>query len=177
MLAGQVIITEGNWKSPTSRGIRWFTKSKWTHAFMVVSKSEAVEASFPRVRKFDLNERIAELEAEKRDYMILEYPGLTIQQRWRIAATSRSWVGRWYDIGQILIFVALGKFHKDGVGTVVCSRLITGAFEVNNKPLFTETEWNNLPDDYIRKDNLKKQMAVPADLVHSKLAVVREVNW
>lgn len=176
MKPGSVVITEANWKSWISRGIAKATKSKWTHCFIVTGPDEAVEGTFPRAKKFKLSARLAELKAQKRDYVVFDHPDNTLQRRWRLTATARSWVGKWYDVGQILIYLFTGRFHKDGIGTVVCSRMVTGVYASIGVKLFDEEALKNLPEDYLRKNNLRDQMAVPDDFFRSKLVVVEEVD-
>lgn len=176
-LTGQVIVTEGNPKSFISRAISYFTKSKYTHAFIVTGNNEAVEATFPRVRKFTLNDRMAELAMQNRGYAVFDWPDIQLADRWKLAKEARSWIGKFYDIGQILIYLFTGRFFKDGIGTVVCSRLITGLGQkVLNFDCFTEETIAHLPEDYHRKNNLREQMAAPCDFFVSRLVLLEVVT-
>src|SRR5688500_11624470 len=103
MVHGQFVITEGG-NSLISKLIAWHTGSWWTHAFIIVGKDEAVEATIPRVKKFDLHKRIKELEENDRAYVILDLPNITLQKRWKISAIAKSYVGKFYDVGQLLLF-------------------------------------------------------------------------
>jgi uncharacterized protein YycO len=171
MKQGQVVITEGNRRSLISKLIAWKTQSWWTHTLIVTGKDEAVEAVLPRVRKIKLSERLLELHEEDRAYVVLDFPTLTLQQRWRVALTTGSFVGKFYDLGQLLIYAVLGKFRNDGQGTVVCSRLVSAVY----KTALGIDIWDasKTPSDFGRLDDLRDNEVTPHDLLlRTKLQII-----
>jgi hypothetical protein len=174
---GHVVVTEGTPGDLVSGAVGWASKSPWTHAFMVTNPGEGTEAWFPRVRRFSLDERLRELKREGRAYAVLAYPGLGMQTRLRLGRHALGYVGRFYDIGQIALFVGTrvltgtGQFHNDGSGTVVCSRLISAAFyEGLGIHLWPERVLEaRLPVDYPRLADLRRGYATPGELLSSAL--------
>lgn len=170
---GQVIVSEGNRKSLISKGIAFYTGSWATHAFIYVGNGQGVEATFPRVRYLDVNKRIEELKRKNRAFVVLELPGITDDLRTAVARKAETYVGRFYDVGQLLVYMLLGKFWKDGTGTLVCSRLVTAAHYSVGEVLFDEeTLAKYYPPCHPRLDNLRRGYATPVDLLTSRLEVV-----
>lgn len=169
---GQIVVTEGNRSSWISRVIAWKTRSWWTHAFVVTSKTTGVEAVVPRVRKFNLAERMKQLDQEDRAYAVLEIPYHTLQRGFRIAGTAKTYVGRFYDIGQL--YATTGRFWADGSGTVVCSRAVSGILHDSIKhTLFTDECLDTVfADDLDCRDNLLVGVGSAADMFNSTLKVV-----
>lgn len=171
-LPGQLVITEGNRKSWISRAVAWATGSWWTHAFIVVGPDRAIEATFPRVRQFSLKERLAQLEAEDRAYLVFDLD-LTGSQRTAVIEAAESFIGKWYDFGQLLYYKIRGQFVKDGIGKVVCSRLYTGVFQKVGINLFPKDHLDEvLPSWFVRRDNLEDGYVTPTDFFYSILKIV-----
>lgn len=173
MKVGQVVVTEGRATSPYSNLIAWATGSWWTHTFMVTGPDELTEARFPRVRTFKLSERIKQLHREDRAYYVLDRPGITVAERCRLVRTMRGYVGRYYDIGQVLLYAVLRRFVQDGSGTMVCSRAISAAFQdALGLQLFGDL--SKVDPGSTRIEDLAKGECTPADLLKSsELSVVR----
>lgn len=172
--AAQVIVTEGERGSCISEAIAAFTDSWATHAFLVTLGGQAVEATFPRVAPLDYAARLQLLEAQDRAYAVLDLPNITADERRAIANKVTSYIGRWYDLGQLLLFAATGRFWGDGTGTLDCSRLITGAYaEGANVNLFSEEVLEKYKTQLgDRIGNLRHGFPLPAELLTSKLEVV-----
>lgn len=170
---GQVVVTEGERDSIISRLIRWATGSWWTHCFVVSGPDEITEAWFPKVRQSKLSDRLRKLQKEGRAYAVLDLPGVTARQRCQIARTARSFLGRFYDVGQVLCFAIFRRFVlRDGVGTIMCSRLVTGAYASIEEHLFdVETIHKQFGAGYSRTENLLEDECVPADLLRSRLRI------
>lgn len=169
---GQVVVTEGAPGKLVSEGIMRFTGSRASHVFVSTAKGWAVEAKFPRARRFKADDRLAQMIREDRAYAILDLPSLTIEKRIAIAATAEQQVGKWYDVGQIAAFVFTGHFYKDGPGTVVCSRLVTHVFTANKESLFDGEVLDHwYPVGNPRRGDVASQFATPDDLLHSRLVL------
>jgi hypothetical protein len=173
-LRAQVVVIEVNRSSWFSRQVAKHTSSSVTHTIMVTGPNRGVEAHVPRVRAFDLDERFKTWQTHDQAYAVLDIPGLGLLTRQKIAAQAESYIGRWYDVGQALLFAATGGFFKDGTGTLVCSRLITGAFWGGNVNLFPGTLLDEqFPIGDARRGNVADGYAIPSDLLKSKLEVVQ----
>jgi hypothetical protein len=171
----QVVVTEGGRRSFVSRGIHRFTGSWATHAFVATFKGDGVEAWFPRVRRLNGEARLAQLEFQDRAYAVLDVPKLTLQQRWRIAAKAESYIGRFYDVGQLLLWGLTGQFWNDGDGTLICSRLVTASYwKGGNVHLFDDALLaDKYPTPHPRRANVSRGYATPLDLLISRLEVVK----
>jgi uncharacterized protein YycO len=171
--AGQVLLTEGKHTAFVSAMIRYATGSWLTHAAVLVGPNTAVEAWLPKVRKFDVQARLDELKREGRAYVILDLPSMTETDRAEVANTALSFVGRWYDFGQNLLFLFTGRFWDDGPGTLMCSRTVTAAFSRGpDVDLFDDaTLRKNFARDSHRLENLERGFATPAELLLSRLEV------
>jgi hypothetical protein len=175
---GQVVVTEGDRNSWISRAVAKATGSWITHCFIVTDTNEAVEAWFPKVHSFDLTERMQELRKGRRAYAVLDLMTLTAEQRSSLVATARSFRGRFYDVGQALLFAMFHRFFSDGPGTLVCSRLITATFKkALGVDLFDELTLRIKfhSDHPNRQENLLAGQVTPADLLRSRLKVIRWV--
>lgn len=169
----QVILTECNWLNPLSRLISASEGSPITHSFIVTGQNLAVEASWPRVHKFSLSDHLSHMTEHDQAYVVLDIPELTDDDRRKVAAKAESYIGRWYDIGQALLYALTHKFWNDGTGTLLCSRLVTAAFYSGlDLSLFPEVVLTAQFADSPKLDNLRSGYATPADLLRSKLTVV-----
>lgn len=160
---GDVIVSEGSrafWSRHFARQLR----SRATHAIVVTGVDEAVEATFPKVRTVCLSERLAELRRAERAYAVLRVDGI---DRTVLAHQAKSYVGRWYDVGQLLLYVLLGGFVRDGDGTLVCSRLVTASYwrgaGVNLFPC--DRLAHGYPLGHARRGNVADGYATPVDLL------------
>lgn len=170
---GQVVVTEGNRDSWISKTIAWATGSWATHVFLVLDDQQAIEAKFPRVRVINTSARIAELEEQGRAYVVMEHPELKVSARWRLAEHAMGMVGRWYDLGQVLLYLVSGRFWRDGAGTLTCSRLVTAAFQNVGVSLFPDRLLDSRRAVFNgRLDNVRRGYATPVDLLLSSLVTV-----
>jgi hypothetical protein len=171
---GQVVVTEGGRDSLISRGIAEFQGSWATHAFIGVGKGRAVEAHFPRVRYLNVADRVRELKAQDRAFAILDLPDLRLDRRLLTARKAEEFVGRFYDVGQVLLYALTNRFWNDGTGTLVCSRVVTGAFFGGGKENLFDgaTLDRHYPVGHPRRTNLASGYATPADLLASRLQLV-----
>jgi len=183
---GQVFITEGDRSSFISRAVAWATGSWATHAFIVTDLDTLTEADFPLVRNASLKERLNKLERSDRAWVALDLPGINISRRCRVARKAQSYVGRFYDVGQLFVYAINklynmvfrghreGSFWRDGVGTLVCSRLVTAAYYsgigVNLFP--DDLLAQHYPNGHSRLDNMRNGYVVPVDFLKSALTVV-----
>jgi hypothetical protein len=168
----QIIVTQGD-RSLVHRAIGWFTRSYATHALVVTGPGVAVEASLPRVKESSIGARIEYLRQHDRAFAVLDLPGLSPKVRQSIAREARSYIGRRYDVAQIGLFALTGQFWNDGPQRLVCSRLITAAFEQGaDIDLFPESviDRHFAPTDK-RIGNIRAGYIVPADLFRSRLVV------
>src|SRR4051812_7367502 len=111
---GSIVITQGDPKSLISWVIRLATGSWWTHGFVCVSDELAVEAVIPLVTTMNISERIAELEREGRDYVIMDLPGITDEDRKKVADAALTFVGSMYDIWNCLYYVLFRSWKEGG---------------------------------------------------------------
>lgn len=125
---GMVIVTEGDHTSIVSWGVRLFTGSWWTHAFMVLEGDQGIEAYVPRVRYLSISERLDKLKQTGRKVVVLDYPGITDIQRQGIVEQARQYVGRKYDYLQIVVYALTGRFVDDGPLRTVCSRFLENVY-------------------------------------------------
>jgi hypothetical protein len=142
---------------------------------LVTGPHELVEAWVPRIRRHPLRARLDELHQDQRTYVVLEYPGLDDLSLRAVAAKARSYVGRRYDLLQAALYWLFGQFWRDGEGRMVCSRLITASFLRGiGVDLFEDSFLEaRYPPDHPRLPNLRSGYATPADLLCSRLQVVR----
>lgn len=171
---GQVVVTEGNRQSRLSRAIAWATHSWATHAFISLGGNVGVEAVFPRVRRIDADARLAHLRSSDRSYVVLDLPAMTLSQRFQVGLTANELVGRFYDVGQMLLYGLTRRFWNDGFGTVVCSRAITASYLSGARlDLFPEEVLAaKYPANSPHLDNLRAGYALPVDLLKCRLEVV-----
>lgn len=132
---GMVIVTQGSRLSGISWGVRLFTGSWWTHAFLVLSDGQGIEAWVPKVRLINVKERLESLRKEGRDFVVLDYPGIDDVQRAGLENIARGHLGRLYDYAQIGVYMLTGKFIKDGPLRTVCSRFLENVYAANDLPL------------------------------------------
>jgi hypothetical protein len=122
-----VVVTQGDPNSVVSRAIRLVTGSWWTHGFVVISATEAIEAKFPRVVVLNIQERLAELDRENRDYQVMDLPDITDEDRAKVAKAAMDFNHRMYDIWNCVYYMVF-KVWVEGGKRLVCSRLMTAAF-------------------------------------------------
>lgn len=166
---GMVIVCEGGQDDLIAKLVRWATGSRLTHCFVVTGADEMVEAHIPRVRAQPLVARLAELLKENRAYYLMDYPGLTERDRCLLTQRAHAYVGRWYDMGQVLLYGIARRFRKDGAGTLTCSRLVTALFkEALGIQLFDVAK---LDPSITNLSDLAKGECTPDDLLKSKLVI------
>lgn len=159
----------------------WFSKltgarmgQPWTHCFMILDENTGVEATFSKgVTTFDLKARFRKLE-EGRAFVILDLPKLsprndyTDKLRGRLVFnTIHQLVGRKYDPIQWLLFGLFRIFLYDGPRRVVCSRLITAAYETIEENIFDHEHRAT-----VGSRNRFKGFCTPGDLLGSSLRVI-----
>lgn len=171
---GQVVIQEVDRTNWLSRTVASCTHSQVTHAWIATRRGYGVEAWFPQVRIIPVKERLAELRAKDRAFAILDLPSIGQVERAAIVDKAESYIGRWYDVGQILLFLLTGEFWDDGAGTLICSRLVTASyFSGAQENLFPDALLaTEFPVTFPRLDNLRAGYVVPSDLLRSRLEVV-----
>lgn len=172
---GMVVYTEGERWSPWSALIRWATKSRYTHCFIVTGDDQAVEAYFPRVRTLKVSDRLAELERQGRHAVLADYQGRQFSlpffedaARRAVADSALRFVGRYYDVLQAALYFVLGAFVNDGPKRLVCSRVVTAAYyDALDISLFSDIE--EIGADMglapARIAQLQKGWATPNDLM------------
>jgi hypothetical protein len=166
---GMVIICEGGQKDFVAKLVRWATGSRLTHCFVVTGADEIVEANIPRVRRAALFPRLAELLKDDRAYYVTDYPGLTPKDRCQVVQRAHAYVGRWYDLGQAILYGLVRRFIRDGAGTLTCSRLVTAVFkEALGIELF---DLSKQDPTSTKLADLAKGECTPDDLLKSKLVV------
>jgi hypothetical protein len=171
---GMIVVTQGDPKSIISWGIRLATGSWWTHGFVCVSETEGIEAVPPRVRKLDIAERLAELTKHGQDYVILDLPGITDDQRVEVAKEVESYVGRMYDIWGCVYFL-LFKSWVEGTKRVVCSRIMTACFYDAMGLRIFENAKTKLPASLqYRLENLLDGYCTPDEVL--RYSELQEVN-
>lgn len=162
-------MCEGGQHDFISKLVRWATGSRLTHCFLVTGGDELVEAYVPRVRKGSLLRKLAGFLKEDRAYYVMDYPELTQMDRCRLVQRAHAYVGRWYDLGQAVLYGLARRFRKDGAGTLTCSRLVTAVFkEALGIDLFDPSK---LDPTSTKLSDLAKGECTPDDLLKSKLVV------
>jgi hypothetical protein len=124
---GMIVITQGTPQSLASRIVHWATKSWWTHGFVVINETDAIEVLIPKVRKLNIQERLAELEREHRDYIVMDLPGITDEERQKVAEAATSFLGWDYDVWNCLYF-GIKKMWLGSRRGMFCSRHWTASF-------------------------------------------------
>lgn len=162
---GMALITEGNKKSIISWIIRLGTGSWWTHANLIISDTELIESTYPRVRHYDLQKRIKELRNGGRDFVIMDLPGLTDEERKKIVEAAETFVGRKYAVENALWY-GIFRVWKEGRRRMFCSRLVAKAvFKGIGKRIFGDFRVT-LPEKlYYRIDNLEDGYCTPDELL------------
>jgi hypothetical protein len=178
---GMIVAFGVDSQSFVSRTIARVTGSPWTHAFLVISDTHAVEAYFPQgVRIVDAPTRIAEARAEGRRVQVLDVPGLTGPERDLLAQEALRFVGRRYDVLQALYYLVFRKFLDDGPLRVDCIRLITAVYDFAlGVRLFTLLDVARHPGSDTRAWQLLDGWATPGDLVTSSVlrAIDVRTDW
>lgn len=173
MLPGDIILTEGVRTSWISRTIAAVTDSWATHVHLVVDDARnAVDARFPRVRRLNALQHLKTLRAQDRAALVLRYPGnLRPEELAALTTVAEDFVGRWYDVGQVLLFLLTKRFWNDGTGTLACSRLITAAYHHAGLQLFPPALLNRHFSAHPRRDEIARGWVTPADLLGAGLVV------
>lgn len=170
---GMVVLTTGNRHSLVSRLVAWSTGSWWTHAFLVTSEHLAVEAHNPRVRSMNIAERLQVLADNDQKYAVLDLPGITDEQRTLVAEKAVEYVGRSYGNIRSIVFGIARVFWPIKHRELICSDLITRAFEEGLGIRLFDLEKNILTKQYYRSHNLEAGMATPAEILQfSKLEIL-----
>lgn len=122
---GDFILFSG--KSFISRGIKFFSKSKWTHVAFFVGNGYIIEATAAGVEKNLLAPLIKKTEA----IAVMRVPNLTVEQMELMKAKAYAMLGEKYDVWQLLTFSVYFTLRKIGIiwplligdraGEVVCS--------------------------------------------------------
>jgi hypothetical protein len=164
-----VVVCEGGQHDFISKLVRWATGSRLTHCFIVTGDDEIIEAYIPKVRKNNLTKKLAELRSQDRAYFVLDYPGMAPIHRELLVRRATEYLGRWYDIGQAILYGFARRFRNDGSGTVTCSRLITAVFkEALGYQIF---DLSRFDPSLTNLSDLAKGECTPDDLMKSKLVL------
>lgn len=129
---GDVVFFQG--KSFISRGIRSFTKSKWSHVALYVGDGYIIEATGAGVEK----NALLPLLGHASRVAVGRRKGLTIVE-WELMKTrAYSMIGDKYDVWQLLTFPIYFALRKIGIiwpaiigdkgGEVVCSAFVAMCF-------------------------------------------------
>ncbi len=170
---GTIIITRGRKFDPVSTAIRLFSGSWWTHAFIIINETEAIEAWFPRVRKFNYSNRLVQLRKEGRYIKVLELPDLSDIERYTVVHNAVSYIGRLYDIWNLLYYVIFKSWFESGT-RMVCSSLIARAYTNAGRPIFNELP-STMP--HRLRDNLQDDYCTPEDILqYSDCEVVLAID-
>lgn len=171
--AAQVVLTEGD-GGFVSRAVSRFTRSPWTHVFVVTRRGSGIEAYIPRVRTLSLCERLAELEREGRAWAVLEQPKLTLADRLAVASHAESYEGRRYAVWAALRYVFTREFREGASIDLVCSRLVTASYllgaHINLFPGTVVDHFYEASDPH--RDSVLKGWVAPKDLFRSSLQVL-----
>src|SRR3990172_1847958 len=118
-------------KSFISRGIKFFSKSKWSHIVIYVGggSNYIIEATAAGVEKNELVPLLKHADA----IAVVRIPGLTVENSELMKAKAYSMLGDKYDFWQLITFSAYFSLRKIGIicpwiigdkaGEVVCSAL------------------------------------------------------
>lgn len=174
---GSVVVNGPN-LSWFQKLMRWRMGSPWVHCFIILNENEGIESTISGgTRIFDLKERFASLE-EGRAFVILDHPALTPRNadteflRRKLVWNLRTkYVGRRYDIVQWLLFAFFRAFMFDGPRRIICSRLVTAAFEEIGINIFSNESLNTLGSR-----NRFKGWCIPSDLINSDFGVIVAVQ-
>lgn len=176
--AGHIVITQGDPKSIVSKGIKWVTGSWWTHGFICISETEAVESFMPRVRKINIAERLAELERGGRDYVVMDLPDITEYGRQEVARAAEADVGKLYDIWNMLYFIIFGVWVENGK-RLFCSLQMAKVFYNALDVRIFANAFLKLPESrYHRLDNLYDGYATPDEVLrYSDLVEIHRMKY
>ena len=129
---GDVLLFQG--KTFLSRGIMWFTSSKYSHSAVAVSGTYAIEATRAGVEKNPIDVLLTHADA----YCIRRMPDLTVEQSELIKDKAYSLIYDDYDVIQLLTLGIYYAFRKIGItwaGLVLnmphqmtCSELVAVCF-------------------------------------------------
>ena len=141
---------------------------------LVLNATTAIESRFPRVRIFDLSSALAEWRAQDRAYAVLDLPDQSDETRQQIVACARTYLGRWYDVPQMVLFLLTARFWNEGVHRLVCSRLVAESYIAGgHETLFPEDLLaKRYALDDPRLDNLRMGEVAPVDFLRSRLRMI-----
>lgn len=115
--------------------LRWWSRltarrlgTPWVHAWLLVDAWTGIEARASGVRTFDPLARFAKLE-EGRAFAVLTDPAMPDYDRQAIGDAAQAMVGHGYGWLEWLSFALFRRIAGGQRGRVVCSRLITAAWE------------------------------------------------
>ncbi|AEO93471.1 enoyl-CoA hydratase/carnithine racemase-like [Bacillus phage G] len=146
---GDIVLIRG--KSFISKFVRFFTKSEYTHAAMMISERHMIEANFNKkvnIVNFKYNPETMEIYRYKED--------LTKEQQIVIVQSSYEMLNKYYDYLQVIFYMIeyfIGKRYDRMFNLqsfIICSEIIDRAY--------SEIEIN-----LVEKSNM-----TPGDLVMSK---------
>jgi hypothetical protein len=133
---GDVILFAGT--SFVSRGIKYFTKSKWSHAAIYVGGGEGfiVEATAAGVEKNKLEATLKHCSA----WCVRRYPNLTVAQAEAMKTEAYGFLPYKYDFVQLLTLGVFFSLRKIGItwnsivdsmpGRMICSELVAVCYQV-----------------------------------------------
>jgi hypothetical protein len=127
-LPSACVVLEGPTLTLWSRLTAWRLGTPWVHAWLMVDAWTGVEATATGVRTFDPWDRFAQLE-QGRAFLVLDDVTLDDERRAAIGREALAMVGRGYGWRSWLGFALFRRVVGSAQGRVICSRLITAAWE------------------------------------------------
>jgi hypothetical protein len=192
---GQVFIEQGNPQLCSHRLIQKFTGSWYVHGYVAISETVGVEASIPRlpswqemlhgyfntgrVVMFDIADRLAWVKSYDGQTVVLDLPGITDDQRHKVAETALSYVGWKYDLISVLLYPLLGFWPKLKRKELFCSELMARMFRDGlGQRIFTEESLDKVPtSQYYRLKNLRDGLCTPDEVMrYSELVEVDRIQ-
>jgi uncharacterized protein YycO len=124
-----------------SKGIRWWSRGKWSHARLLFDDGVIIEAVWPRVRKVVFNPT-----EDQGNYQIFEVQ-TTRQQHADILSYAQLQIGKRYDLIGDLHFVTRQDYASQPDTKWFCSDLVFESFREGGIDLFWDTRgWEVWPD-------------------------------
>ncbi len=159
-LPAATVVLEG----PTRR---WWSQvqakrlgSPWVHAWLLADAWTGVEARPGGVRTFDPLERFRQLE-QGRAFVLLADLSASDAERAAIGAAARGLVGLGYGWLEWLQFAAFRRIAGGQRGRVICSRLVTLAWEAATG----RHPWSDDAGRTLGASDRRKGFGVPGDFV------------
>lgn len=166
LCTGEVVIVEGRRGTWLHRIVAWATGWWWVHSFVISGEDRAVEATWPRVAEFTVSERLAEYTRRGQRFMVLDYPGLTLDQRHAIGVQARSYIGRWYDVFGIVWYAVFRVFNRTaGIKRFFCSRLVTASYRQGANIDLTAGLSQHTLEFYQRAQAMRDGYVTPAEIL------------